>query len=82
MIIFAQKIWQYYLLGDQVLIYTDHKNLKYIITQKKLNIRQRRWLELMEDYDVDLQYHLGKANVVLDALSRKTEAYIMMQLNQ
>ena len=51
--IFALKIWRHYLLGDRVLIYTDHKSLKYIFTQKELNIRQRRWLELMADYDID-----------------------------
>ena len=53
-VIFALKIWRHYLLGDQVLIYTDRKSLKYIFTQKKLNMRQRRWLELMADYDIDL----------------------------
>ena len=53
-VIFALKIWRHYLLGDQVLIYTDHKSLKYIFTQKELNMRQRRWLELIADYDIDL----------------------------
>ena len=62
-VIFALKIWMHYLLGDQVLIYTDHKSLKYIFTQKELNIRQRRWLEFMADYDTDLQYHPGKVNI-------------------
>jgi len=56
-VIFVLKIWRHYLLGDKVLIYTDHKSLKYAFTQKELNIRQRPWLELMADYDVDLQYH-------------------------
>ena len=51
---------------------TDHKSLKYIFTQKELNMRQRRWLELIKDYDLDIVYHPGKANVVADALSRKT----------
>jgi len=69
-------------LGDQVLIYTDHKSLKYIFTQKELNMRQRRWLELMADYDIDLQYHPGKINVVQDALSRKPEASMAMQITQ
>ena len=57
---FALKIWRHYLLGARLLIYTDHKCLKYIFTQKELNMRQRRWLELMADYDIDLQYHPGK----------------------
>jgi len=69
-------------LGNQVLIYIDHKNLKYIFTQKELNMRQRRWLELMADYDIDLQYHPGKVNVVPDALSRKAEACMAMQITQ
>jgi hypothetical protein len=52
-------------------VYTDHKSLKYIFTQKDLNLRQRRWLELIKDYDLEIYYHLGKANLVADALSRK-----------
>ena len=59
--------------------FTDHKNLKYIFTQKELNMRQRRWLELMADYDLDLQYHSGKVNVVPDALSRKPSFMMMTQ---
>ena len=69
---FALKIWRHYLYGEKTQIFTDHKSLKYFFTQKELNMRQRRWLELVKDYDVDIQYHLGKANVVADALSRKT----------
>ncbi|XP_020262691.1 uncharacterized protein LOC109838678 [Asparagus officinalis] len=69
-VIFALKLWRHYLLGEQVKVFTDHKSLKYIFTQKELNMRQRRWLELMADYDIDLQYHPGKVNVVPDALSR------------
>jgi len=65
-----------------VLIYTDHKSLKYIFTQKELNMRNRRWLKLMADYDIDLQYHPGKINVVPDALSRKLDAQVMIQLTQ
>ena len=59
-VIFALKVWRHYLLGDRVEIFTDHKNLKYIFTQKELNMRQRRWLELIADYDLDLQYNPGK----------------------
>ena len=70
-VIFALKIWRHYLYGVRCEIYTDHQSLKYIYTQKELNLRQRRWLELMKDYDLDIQYHPGKANVVADALSRK-----------
>jgi len=81
-VIFALKIWRHYLLGDKVLIYTDHKSLKYIFTQKELNMRQRRWLELMADYDIDLQYHPGKVNTVPDALSRKPENRMLVQITQ
>ena len=72
-IVFALKIWRHYLYGMKCRIYTDHKSLKYIFTQKELNMRQRRWLELIKDYDLDIQYHEGKANVVADALSRKAQ---------
>lgn len=71
-VIFALKIWRHYLYGERCEIYTDHKSLKYIFTQKELNMRQRRWLELLKDYDININYHPGKANVVADALSRKT----------
>jgi len=70
-VVFALKIWRHYLYGVHCRFFTDHKSLKYIFTQKELNMRQRRWLELIKDYDIDLQYHEGKANVVADALSRK-----------
>ena len=67
---------------ETVLIYTDHKSLKYVFTQKELNMRQRRWLELMADYDIDLQYHPGKVNVVPDALSRRPEGCVALQITQ
>ncbi|KAL8098310.1 hypothetical protein AgCh_031179 [Apium graveolens] len=70
-IVFALKIWRHYLYGEKYEIYTDHKSLKYIFTQKELNMRQRRWLELIKDYDCSINYHPGKANVVADALSWK-----------
>ncbi|KAA3470271.1 DNA/RNA polymerases superfamily protein [Gossypium australe] len=65
------KIWRYYLYGEKCHIYTDHKSLKYLMTQKDLNLRQRRWLELIKDYDLIIDYHPGKANIVANALSRK-----------
>jgi hypothetical protein len=61
----------YYLLGNLVNIYTDHKSLKYLFTQPDLNMRQRRWLELIKDYELEVHYHLEKANVVANTLSRK-----------
>ncbi|KAD5961162.1 hypothetical protein E3N88_12635 [Mikania micrantha] len=70
-VIFALKIWRHYLYGTKCLIYTDHKSLQHILDQKMLNMRQRRWVELLNDYDCDIRYHPGKANVVADALSRK-----------
>ncbi|WVZ80833.1 hypothetical protein U9M48_028280 [Paspalum notatum var. saurae] len=71
-IMHALKIWRHYLFGNRCEIYTAHKSLKYIFTQNELNMRQRRWLELIKDYDLEIHYHLGKANVVADALSRKS----------
>ena len=67
----ALKIWRHYLIGKRCQIFTDHKSLKYIFTQPDLNIRQCRWLELVKDYDLGINYRPGKANVVADALSRK-----------
>ena len=71
-IVFALKIWRHYLYGEKCFIYTDHKSLKYLPSQRELNLRQRRWMELIKDYDCVIDYHPGKANVVADALSRKT----------
>jgi hypothetical protein len=70
-IVLALWTWWHYLLGNMVHIYTNHKSLKYIFTQPNLNLRQRRWLELIKDYELEVHYHLGKANVVVDVLSRK-----------
>ncbi|XP_074376939.1 uncharacterized protein LOC141718451 [Apium graveolens] len=69
-IVFALKMWRHYLHGEKYEIYTDQKSLKYIFTQKELNMRQRRWLELIKDYDCKIMYHPGKANMVADALSQ------------
>ncbi|WVZ74548.1 LOW QUALITY PROTEIN: hypothetical protein U9M48_022716, partial [Paspalum notatum var. saurae] len=71
-VVHALKIWRHYLIGKKAEIYTDHKSLKYIFTQPDLNLGQRRWLELIKDYDVNINYHPGKANVVAYALSRKS----------
>jgi hypothetical protein len=68
-VVHALKIWRHYLMGKRCELYTDHKSLKYIFTQSNLNLRQRRWLELIKDYDLGINYHPGKANVVADGLS-------------
>jgi hypothetical protein len=73
-VVHALKIWMHYLMGKRCELYTDHKSLKYIFTQSNLNLRQRRWLELIKDYDLRIIYHLRKANVVADALSRRSHA--------
>ena len=72
-VVFALKIWRHYLYGAPCRIFTDHKSLQYIFTQKELNLRQRRWLELIKDYDCTIEYHPGKANVIADALSKQLE---------
>jgi hypothetical protein len=70
-VVMALRTWHHFLLGNVVHIYTDHKSLKYIFIQPDLNMRQRRWLELIKDYELEVNYHPGKANVVADTLSRK-----------
>ncbi|GJS90113.1 putative reverse transcriptase domain-containing protein [Tanacetum coccineum] len=70
-IVFALRLWRHYLYGTKCVVFTDHKSLQYILDQKELNLRQRRWIELLSDYDCEIRYHPGKANVVADALSRK-----------
>ncbi|KAA0042132.1 ty3-gypsy retrotransposon protein [Cucumis melo var. makuwa] len=70
-VVFALKIWRHYLYGEKIQIFTNHKSLKYFFTQMELNMRQRGWLELVKDYDCEVLYHQGKANVVVDALDRK-----------
>jgi len=71
-IVFALKIWRHYVYGGKFEVFSDHKSLKYLFDQKELNMRQRRWMEFLKDYDFELHYHPGKANVVADALSRKS----------
>src|SRR5207237_9534203 len=72
-IVYALKIWRHYLIEKRTEVYIDHKILKYIFTQPDLNLRQRRWLELIMDYDLGINCHPRKANVVADALSRKSQ---------
>ncbi|GKA15901.1 putative reverse transcriptase domain-containing protein [Tanacetum coccineum] len=70
-VVFALRLWRHYLYGTKCVVFTDHKSLRYILNQKELNLRQRRWIELLSDYDCEIRYHPGKVNVVADALSRK-----------
>ena len=75
-IVFALKIWRHYLYGEQFEVFSNHKSQKYIFTQRDLNMRQRKWMEYLEDYDFNLHYHLGKANMVADALKRKSRGVL------
>ncbi|WMV45747.1 hypothetical protein MTR67_039132, partial [Solanum verrucosum] len=68
MVVFALKIWRHYLYGVHADVFTDHKSLQYVFSQKDLNLHQRRWLEILKDYDISVLYHPVKANVVADAL--------------
>ncbi|GJX97841.1 putative reverse transcriptase domain-containing protein [Tanacetum coccineum] len=72
-VMFALKMWRHYLFGTKCVVFTDHKSLQHILDQKELNMRQRRWLELLSDYDCEIRYHPGKVNVVADALSQKEQ---------
>ena len=76
-VVFALKVWRHYLFGEKFEVFSDHKSLKYVFTQKDLNMRQRRWMEFLEQYDFNLQYHPGKANAVADALSRQAKDTMM-----
>ena len=76
---FALKIWRHYLYGEKYRIFTNHKSLKYLLTQKELNFRQRQWLEFFKDYDCIIGYHPRKANVVVDALSRRTISVLSLK---
>ena len=75
-IVFALKIWRHYLYGEQFEAFSDHKSLKYIITQRDLNMRQRKWMEYLKDYDFTLHYHPDKVNVVVDAINRKSRGVL------
>nr|GEY01057.1 hypothetical protein [Tanacetum cinerariifolium] len=78
-VVFALRLWRHYLYGIKCTVYTDHKSLQYILDQKELNMRQRRWIELLSDYDCEIRYHPGKANVVANALSRKDKEQIRVR---
>ena len=79
-VVHALKTWRHFLFENHCEVYTDHKSLKYIFTQKELNLRQKRWLELLKDYDMRLHYHPGKANIVADALSCKSYVITLIGL--
>lgn len=81
-VIFALKIWRHYLYGAKCEIFTDHKSLKYLFSQKELNMRQRRWLELLKDYYCTINYHSGKANMVADALSRNAKWDMLISVEE
>nr|GEV99044.1 reverse transcriptase domain-containing protein [Tanacetum cinerariifolium] len=78
-VLFALKIWRHYLYGTKCTVFTDHKSLQHILDHKELNMRQHRWLELLSDYDYEIRYHLGKANVVADALSMKEQELLRVR---
>lgn len=78
--VFALKIWRHYLYGEKCIIYLNHKSLKFFLTQKELNLRQRRWVKLLKDYDCKIEYHPGKANVVAEALSRRVKSELRPML--
>ncbi|KAD6455052.1 hypothetical protein E3N88_09758 [Mikania micrantha] len=75
-VVFALKIWRHYLYGTKCVVFTDHKSLQHILNQKELNMRQRRWVELLNDYDCEIRYHPDKVSVVADALSRKSHVQL------
>ena len=81
-VVFVLKLWRHYLFGSRFDVFSDHKSLKYLFDQKELNKRQRRWLEFLKDYDFGLNYHPGKANVVADALSRKSLHMSMLMMRE
>jgi hypothetical protein len=80
-VVHALRTWRHYLLGNVAHIFTDHKSLKYFFTQADMNMRQRRWLELIMDYDLEIYYHPGKANVVADAFTHKAHCNYLADVN-
>ena len=76
------QIWRHYLYGARFEIFMDHKSLKYVFTQRDLNLRQPRWVEYMKDYDFELAYHSGKANMVANALSKRSYVASLLSLKE
>jgi len=81
-VVYVLKIWRHYLYGSKFEVFSDHKSLKYLFDQKELNMRQIRWLEYLKDFDFQLSYHPEKANVVADALSRRTLHMSALMVNE
>ncbi|RZB69283.1 Transposon Tf2-11 polyprotein [Glycine soja] len=81
-VVFALKMWRHYLFGSKFEVFSDHKSLKYLFSQKELNRHQRRWLEFLKDYNFELSYHPDKANVVVDALSRKSQHIFALMIRE
>ncbi|XP_017630549.1 uncharacterized protein LOC108473480 [Gossypium arboreum] len=81
-VVFMLKIWRHYLYREKCVIYSDHKSLKYLFTQKELNVRQHRWVELLKEYDCTIEYHSGKVNVVADALSHRVKSDLRAMLTR
>jgi len=81
-VVFALKTWRHYLYDAQFQVFSDHKSLKYLFDQKELNMRQRRWMEFLKDYDFELFYHPRKANVVVNALSKKRMHVYALMINE
>ena len=81
-VVFALTIWRHYFYGVRVDVFTDHKSFRYMFTYKELNLRHRRWLEFLKDYDMSVHYHPGKVNVVVDSLSRLSMGSVAMLRNK